>query len=121
MTGCHDDDEFEKHLDEDPDPQLDPERSPGLHTDIEALEDIEVSREDVTIGEATPEELAASDTEPVADDAVASLLSDIEHGAKTDRRRAALDSRPRVHRRNRGGAGPRCDDRRRQRRAPVRR
>ncbi|EMA14051.1 HEAT repeat domain-containing protein [Haloarcula marismortui] len=96
MTGCHDDDEFEKHLEEDPDPQLDPERSPGLHTDIEALEDIEVSREDVTIGEATPEELAASDTEPVEDDAVASLLSDIEHGEKTERRRAALELKDRA-------------------------
>ncbi|WP_336339371.1 HEAT repeat domain-containing protein [Haloarcula brevis] len=90
MTGCHDDDEFEKHLEADPDPQLDPERSPGLHADIEALEDIEVSREDVTIGEATPEELAASDTEPVEDDEVASLLADAADGSKTDRRRAVL-------------------------------
>ena len=66
-------DEFEKHLEEEPDPQLDPERSPGLHADIEALEDIEVGREDVTIGEATPAELAAADTEPVEGDDPSSL------------------------------------------------
>ncbi|WP_276271397.1 HEAT repeat domain-containing protein [Haloarcula litorea] len=92
--GCGDggcgDEEFERHLREDPDPQLDPAKSPGMHTDIEALEDIEVSRADVTIGEATPEELAAADTEPVEDDATADLLADLREGGATDRRRAAL-------------------------------
>jgi HEAT repeat protein len=93
---CHDDDcgcgddEFEKHLQEEPDPQLDPAKSPGIGSDIKALEDIEVSREDVTIGEADPAELAAADTEPVADDGAASLLADLGSGDPVDRRRAAL-------------------------------
>ncbi|MFB6102544.1 MAG: HEAT repeat domain-containing protein [Haloplanus sp.] len=85
-----DEDEFEKHLEEEPDPQLDPTKSPGVGSDIEALEDIEVSREDVTIGEASPAELAAADTEPVADEETASLLADLETGDDIDRRRAAL-------------------------------
>lgn len=84
------DDEFEKHLKEDPDPQLDPSKSPGMHTDIDALEDIEIGREDVTIGEADPDELAAADTEPVEDSATTDLLSDLESGSHIDRRRAAL-------------------------------
>lgn len=84
------DDEFQQHLEEDPDPQLDPARSPGLHADIEALEDIEVSRADVTIGEATPAELAATDTEPVEGDDPADLLVDLEADSEVDRRRAAL-------------------------------
>jgi HEAT repeat protein len=83
-------DEFEQHLKEDPDPQLDPSKSPGMHTDIEALEDIEIGREDVTIGEADPDELAAADTEPVEDSAVAELLADLETGTHIERRRAAL-------------------------------
>lgn len=83
-------DEFEKRLEEEPDPQIDPARSPGLHTDIEALEDIEVSREDVTIGEATPAELAATDTEPVEDEETAQLLTDLDAEGHIDRRRAAL-------------------------------
>lgn len=82
--------EFEKHLQEEPDPQLDPQRSPGMHTDIEALEDIEIGREDVTIGEATPEELTATDLEPVEDAATADLLADLRDGSHVDRRRAAL-------------------------------
>jgi hypothetical protein len=89
MTGDRSD-EFEKHRKEEPDPQLDPSRSPGMHTDIEALEDIEVGREDVTIGEATPEELAAADIEPVEDSDTAALLSDLGEGSHIDRRRAAL-------------------------------
>jgi HEAT repeat protein len=90
--GCGDggDDEFQKHLEEEPDPQLDPAKSPGIGSDIEALEDIEVSREDVTIGEADPAELAAADTEPVAGDGAASLLADLDSGEPVDRRRAAL-------------------------------
>jgi len=88
---CHDDDEeFQKHLEEEPDPQLDPAKSPGIGSDIEALEDIEVSREDVTIGEADPAELAAADTEPVAGEEAASLLADLDAGDPVDRRRAAL-------------------------------
>jgi len=88
---CHDDDEeFQKHLEEEPDPQLDPAKSPGIGSDIEALEDIEVSREDVTIGEADPAELAAADTEPVADEEAASLLADLDASDPIDRRRAAL-------------------------------
>lgn len=88
---CHDDDEeFQKHLEEEPDPQLDPAKSPGIGSDIEALEDIEVSRADVTIGEADPAELAAADTEPVADESVASLLADLGADDPVDRRRAAL-------------------------------
>jgi len=84
------DDEFEKHLNEDPDPGLDPKRSPGFGSDIEALEDIEVSREDVTIGEASPAELSAADTEPVADSDAAALLADLGTDDPIDRRRAAL-------------------------------
>lgn len=85
-----DDEAFEKHLEEDPDPQLDPAKSPGMHTDIDALEDIEVGREDVTIGDATPDELAAADTEPVEGDDTAALLRDLAVGDHVDRRRAAL-------------------------------
>jgi HEAT repeat protein len=90
MTCHEDDDEFRKRLEEEPDPQLDPAKSPGIGSDIEALEDIEVNREDVTIGEADPAELAAADTEPVADDGVASLLADLDAADPVDRRRAAL-------------------------------
>jgi HEAT repeat protein len=82
--------EYEKQLVAEPDPQLDPKRSPGMHTDIEALEDIEVSRADVTIGDASPEELAAADTEPVADAELSSVLDDLFEGDHVDRRRAAL-------------------------------
>ena len=85
-----DDEEFQQHLEEEPDPQLDPAKSPGMHTDIEALEDIEVGREDVTIGEASPEELAAADTEPVEGSDTATLLCDLADGSHVDRRRAAL-------------------------------
>ncbi len=73
-----------------PDPQLAPERSPGFGVEPEGLEDIEVSREDVTIGEATPEELTASDTDPVADEPVDALLDQLRSGSKIERRRAAL-------------------------------
>jgi HEAT repeat protein len=73
-----------------PDPRLNPERSPGVDADVQGLEDIEVSREDVTIGEADPSTLTAADTEPVADEELWSLLQDLETGAPTDRKRAAL-------------------------------
>lgn len=72
------------------DPQLDPERSPGYESHIEALEDIEVSRDDVEIGTAEPHELTATDTEPVAGDAADDLLGQLREGSKTERRRAAL-------------------------------
>lgn len=85
-----DDEEFQDRLEEDPDPQLDPAKSPGMHTDIEALEDIQVGRADVTIGEASPDELAAADTEPVEDDDTATLLRTLAEGSHVDRRRAAL-------------------------------
>lgn len=72
-----------------PDPQLNPERSPGFGVDPDGLSDIEVSR-NVTIGEATPEELMASDTDPVKDDSVADLLDQLLSGTVIERRRAAL-------------------------------
>ncbi|NHN47767.1 HEAT repeat domain-containing protein [Halostella sp. JP-L12] len=72
-----------------PDPQLDPERSPGFGEDPDGLDEIEVSR-DVTIGEATPEELMASDTSPVEDDPVGDHLERLRSGTKIERRRAAL-------------------------------
>ncbi|MEF8838869.1 MAG: HEAT repeat domain-containing protein [Haloarculaceae archaeon] len=73
-----------------PDPQLEPERSPGFDSNIEALEDIEVSRSDVTIGEATPRELTASDTEPLEDATTEAVVATLEDGDVVERRRAAL-------------------------------
>ncbi|WP_123537442.1 HEAT repeat domain-containing protein [Halosimplex salinum] len=72
-----------------PDPQLAPERSPGFGVDPDGLADIEVDR-DVTIGEATPEELMASDTDPVADHPQSALLEQVIDGDHVERRRAAL-------------------------------
>lgn len=71
------------------DPRVDPEESPGFGEDPEGLEDIEVSR-DVTIGEATPRELQATDLTPVADSEAADLIEDLTDGDAVDRRRAAL-------------------------------
>lgn len=71
------------------DPRVHPERSPGFGEDHGGLEDIEVSR-DVTIGEATPRELQATDTTPVADAAVAEKVADLRDGDVVERRRAAL-------------------------------
>lgn len=79
----------EEATDGPPDPQLHPENSPGFDADPEGLEDIEVDR-DVTIGEASLAELAASDTEPVEDEAVADLLSTLADDDAVARRRAAL-------------------------------
>lgn len=73
-----------------PDPQLDPTRSPGFGSTVESLEDIEVGRDDVTIGDATPSDLTAADTAPVAEETVDSLLETVEAGDAPDRRRAAL-------------------------------
>jgi len=73
-----------------PDPQLDPTRSPGFGEEpFESLADIEVGR-DVTLGEMDPEELTASDTDPVADASARDLLDDLANGSKTERRRATL-------------------------------
>ncbi|WP_254766735.1 HEAT repeat domain-containing protein [Salinilacihabitans rarus] len=73
-----------------PDPQLDPERSPGFGADPDGLESIEVSRPDVTIGEATPRELTASDTEPLADEPTERVLALLSGDDPVERRRAAL-------------------------------
>ncbi|WP_435101810.1 HEAT repeat domain-containing protein [Halarchaeum sp. P4] len=73
------------------DPQLDPERSPGFESSISALEDIEVSRDDVVIGTAEPHELTAADTDPVAGNAPDELLADLREGTATERQRAALE------------------------------
>ncbi|SFR87295.1 HEAT repeat-containing protein [Halomicrobium zhouii] len=78
------------HEDGPPDPQLDPEKSPGFGVDPDGLADIEVSRPGVTIGEATPEELMASDTDPVEDHPQADLLDQLLDGDHVERRRAAL-------------------------------
>lgn len=80
----------EEETDGPPDPQLDPTRSPGFGEEpFDSLADIEVGR-DVTLGEMDPEELTASDTDPVADASARELLDDLEDGSKTERRRATL-------------------------------
>ncbi|MXR40326.1 protein phosphatase [Halobaculum sp. WSA2] len=71
------------------DPRVHPEESPGFGEEPEGLEDIEVSR-DVTIGEATPRELAATDTVPVAGEAAESKVESLREGDAVERRRAAL-------------------------------
>ncbi|WP_380680418.1 HEAT repeat domain-containing protein [Salinigranum sp. GCM10025319] len=79
----------EEATDGPPDPQLHPERSPGFGEDPAGLEDIEVDR-DVTIGEASPEELRASDTEPVEDASWETLLAVLAGDDVVERRRVAL-------------------------------
>lgn len=71
------------------DPRVHPEQSPGFGDEPEGLEDIEVSR-DITIGEATPRELWATDTTPVASDSAAEKIADLRDGDVVERRRAAL-------------------------------
>jgi HEAT repeat protein len=71
------------------DPRVHPEQSPGFGEDPEGLADIEVSR-DVTIGEASPRELQATDLAPVADDSAAEKIEDLREGDVVERRRAAL-------------------------------
>ncbi|MFT4922377.1 MAG: HEAT repeat protein [Haloarculaceae archaeon] len=71
------------------DPRVDPEESPGFGVDPDGLEDIEVSR-DVTIGEATPRELQATDTTPVAGEPAAEKIRDLREGDLVERRRGAL-------------------------------
>jgi len=81
--------DHEEATDGPPDPQLDPAVSPGFGTGVESLEDIDVGR-DITIGEATPAEMAAADTTPVADDTVVDLVKTLEDGSVAERRRATL-------------------------------
>ena len=71
------------------DPRVHPEQSPGFGEEPAGLEDIEVSR-DVTLGEATPRELQATDLGPVADRSAVELIQDLTAGDVVDRRRAAL-------------------------------
>lgn len=91
--GCssdpYDDDPEYDEIEEDPDPQLDPMNSPGYGHTLDSLADIEVSR-DVTLGEVDPDELTASDTDPVADSSARELLDDLADGSKKERRRATL-------------------------------
>ncbi|ODR82933.1 protein phosphatase [Haladaptatus sp. W1] len=71
------------------DPQVHPEQSPGFGEHPEGLSDIEVSR-DVTIGEASKRELAASDVTPLVAESVATKLETLTSGDAVERRRAAL-------------------------------
>lgn len=71
------------------DPRVHPEESPGFGEDPDGLEDIEVDR-DVTIGEATPRELAATDISPVASDSAAEKIEQLCEGDIVERRRTAL-------------------------------
>jgi len=71
------------------DPRVHPEQSPGFGEDPEGLEDIEVSR-DITIGEATPRELQATDLTPIVGDSAAEKIEDLVAGDHVERRRAAL-------------------------------
>jgi len=73
-----------------PDPQLDPTKSPGFDEAVESLDDIDIGRDDVTLGEATPAELTAADTTPVADDDSETLVETLTTGAPSERQRAAL-------------------------------
>lgn len=71
------------------DPRVHPEESPGFGEEPGGLDEIEVSR-DVTLGEATPRELQATDLGPVADHSAVDLIEDLSSGDVVDRRRAAL-------------------------------
>lgn len=71
------------------DPRVHPEESPGFGEDPDGLADIEVGR-DITLGEATPRELQATDLAPVADHSVAEKIEALRTGDLVDRRRAAL-------------------------------
>ena len=73
-----------------PDPNLDPRESPGVDAAVEGLEDIELSRDDVDLGEAALGDLTVGDTAPVAGDGLESLVSDLADGSPRDRRRAAI-------------------------------
>jgi HEAT repeat protein len=71
------------------DPRVHPEESPGFGEDPAGLADIEVSR-DVTLGEATPRELQATDLAPIAGEDAAEKIRDLRDGDVVERRRAAL-------------------------------
>jgi hypothetical protein len=71
------------------DPRVHPEESPGFGEDPGGLEDIEVDR-DVTIGEATPRELQATDIAPLAGATATEKIRDLRTGDAVERRRAAL-------------------------------
>ncbi|WP_122090382.1 HEAT repeat domain-containing protein [Halalkalicoccus subterraneus] len=71
------------------DPRVHPEQSPGFGEEPKGLEDIEVSR-DVTLGEATPRELQATDLGPVAEHSAVDLIEDLASSDVVERRRAAL-------------------------------
>lgn len=80
-----------------PDPNLAPGRSPGAGVAIDGLDEIEVTRDDIEIGEADPADLTAADTEPLADESTESIVSDLQNGPAHDRKRAAIalaDRRP---------------------------
>jgi HEAT repeat protein len=79
----------EEATDGPPDPRTHPEQSPGFGESPEGLEDIEVSR-DITIGDATPRELQATDLTPVAGASAAEKIEDLLNGDHVERRRAAL-------------------------------
>lgn len=81
--------DIEAYREQDPDPQLDPTRSPGFGTAVPDLSEIDVGR-DVTLGEADPEELTAADTEPMDDDGPHEVVDRLRGGTPTERRRAAL-------------------------------
>lgn len=76
--------------DGEPDSRLDPTESPGVDADVAALEDIEVSRDDVEIGEADPVDMTVADTAPVADVDVATLVEALADGTERERQRAAI-------------------------------
>lgn len=75
--------------DERPDPQLNPDRSPGQELDIDSLSELDVDRE-ITLGEADPAEFSASDTAPLAEAPSRALYTLLKAGGIVERRRAAL-------------------------------
>jgi HEAT repeat protein len=71
------------------DPRVHPEESPGFGAESDGLEDIEVSR-DITIGEATPRELQATDIAPLVGTEAAEKITALRSDDLVERRRAAL-------------------------------
>lgn len=71
------------------DPRVHPEESPGFGEESDGLEDIEVSR-DITIGEATPRELQATDISPLVGTEAAEKITTLRSDDLVERRRAAL-------------------------------
>ncbi|MDY7082942.1 MAG: HEAT repeat domain-containing protein, partial [Halobacteria archaeon] len=72
-----------------PDPSLNPELGRVIGGDVESFEDIDVGRE-VELGEASPAEFSASDTEPIVDEPIGVILHQLIEGNVVERRRAAL-------------------------------